>query len=153
MAGALADVMKDQAQKAQSQKAAETQGKKRRKTHPITWGAFILFSAFSAYIWIASPEWLESGPDPLPAALVDAGLRMEVYQQALLINRFVDVSQRLPRGLEDLGGPETRVTYAPLGGLDYRLELTGPQGTVAYVSTEPLDQFLGNSRQIIRQGG
>jgi hypothetical protein len=153
MAGALADVMEDQAQKAESIREVEARRKEGRKHGPGAWILLILLLAVSAYIWIGSPAWLEAGPEPLPENLVDAGLRVEVYQQALLVNAFIESNQRLPESLEDVIDGETRVTLTPLNGLDYRLEITGPGGPVDYVSTDPLDRFLGNSMQIIQQGG
>jgi hypothetical protein len=153
MAGALADVMKQQADKAQSLKDAEAERKKPKKTSPVTWVLFAVLSVISAYVWIGSPEWLESGPAPVPPALAEAGLRMEVFEHALLVNDYLAASGRLPRDLSEAGIGETNVAYARVDEVRYRLELTGPLGSVQYDSDEPLDVFVGDALQVIRQGG
>jgi len=153
MAGALADVMKQQADKAQSQREADAERKKGRKSSPFTWVLFLALSAVSAYIWIGSPDWLESKPAPVPPELAAAGLRMEVHQQALMVNRYLEDSGRLPETLAEAGIGETGVVYTPVGEARYRLELTGPKGSVEYDSDEPLDLFLGDALHVIRQGG
>ena len=153
MAGALADVMKQQADKAQSLREAEAGRKRARRTSPVTWVLFVVLSAISAYVWIGSPEWLESGPAPVPPALAEAGLRMEVFEHALMVNDYLAASGRLPRDLSEAGIEETNVAYARVDDVRYRLELSGPLGSVEYDSDEPLDLFVDDALQVIRQGG
>lgn len=153
MAGALADVMKDQAAKAQSRREADARRKRGRRNGPGSWITLFVLLAVSGYIWIVSPSWLQSGPAPIPPTLADAGLRVEVYQQAIRIDEFVQENQRLPRDLAELGDEETRVEFTPLSGLEYRLRISGPQGFVEYTSPQDLGGFVGNALQIIRQGG
>lgn len=150
MADALADVMKDQNEKAKIRQAGPS---KKRKTSPATWMAFFILSALSAYVWFGSPPWLAPSPPSLSPALADAGLRMEVFQQALLIEAFREVEGRLPSDLAEAGNALTEVEYDRIDALNYRLGLAGQTGAVEYVSTESLDAFLGNSLQVVRQGG
>ena len=153
MAGALADVMQDQAQKIQSRQDVEAQRKKRKRPSPIRWVALVLLSAVLAYIWLGSPTWLESGPAPIPPALAEAGLRMEVFQQAVVVNQFLEQRGRLPQDISETGARASDVIFTPLNAQTFRLELSTPLGEVEYVSSQPLDEFLGNSFEVIRQGG
>jgi len=152
MADALADVLRDQNEKAKSRLDAPST-KKKRKTSPATWVVFVVFSVLLGYIWFASPSWLNTAP-PVPSpALADAGLRMEVLGQALLIEEFREAEGRLPNDLSEAGDPFSEVEYDRVDARDYRLRFAGRGGAVEYVSTESLDVFLGNSLQVIRQGG
>jgi len=154
MADALAEVLKDQTAKAETRKVAEAKKKtKRKKTSPLAWVALIVFAGLSGYVWFGSPTWLESDPPPISPALSDAGLRLEVFQQALRIEEFREVEGRLPEDLAEAGDPFTEVEYERLGDDRYRLAYSGPLGAVEYSSTDSLDAFLGNALQVIRQGG
>ena len=152
MADALADVLKDQDEKAKSRIAAPSR-EKRRKTSPFTWVMLVVSSGLSGYVWLASPSWLEPPPPVLSPALAEAGLRMEVLQQALLIEGFREAEGRLPNDLSEAGDPYSEVDYRRIDARNYRLRFAGEGGAVEYVSTEPLDVFLGNSVQVIRRGG
>lgn len=153
MAGALADVMQDQAQKAQTRQAVEDRRKVAKKTSPFTWVVFLVLLVASAYVWFGSPGWLDSGPAPVPTTLADAGLRVEVFQQAVLVNRFLEERGRLPRDLSEAVERDSEVVFTPLGSQAYRLELSNSLGEVVYLSSQRLDAFLGNSMEIILQGG
>ena len=154
IADALAEVLKDQSEKAKKRVATKPQPKK--KTAPLTWGALVVFSAASAYIWLGSPSWLDPSPPAPPPTLAEAGLRMEVFQEALLVEEFREREGRLPVDLAEAGDPDSEVAYARMDDGTYRLLLEGlsqsPAG-VEYVSTDSLEGFLGNSLQTIHQGG
>ncbi|MFH1764727.1 MAG: hypothetical protein ABIF09_11090 [Gemmatimonadota bacterium] len=152
MADVLADVLKDQNEKAKRRQDLPSE-MKRRKTSPATWVALVGFSIFSGYIWIGSPSWLDPAPPTISSALADAGLRMEVFQQALRIEEFREAEGRLPNDLSEAGDPFSEVEYSRIDARAYRLSFAGPGGRVEYVSTESLDAFLGNSLQVIRHGG
>jgi len=151
VAEALADVLKDQNQKAKDRLDAPPKGKKR--TSPGTWAAFVLAMGLSGYVWIGSPSWLDTAPPALPPALVEAGFRMEVFQQALLIEEFREAEDRLPDDLSEAGDASSEVEYVQIDARDFRLNLAGQGRTVEYVSTGSLEAFLGNSIQVIRHGG
>ena len=151
-ADALAAVLRDQKEKAQSRLDSPSKRKK-RKTSPATWVAFVVFAALSGYIWFVSPPWLYTAPPSPSPALSDAGLRMEVLGQALLIEEFREAEGRLPNDLSEAGDPFSEVEYDRIDARDYRLRFSGRGGEVEYFSTESLDLFLGNSLQVIRQGG
>ena len=122
-------------------------------TSPRTWVAFLLLSVFSGYLWIGSPSWLQpTPPDPMAPALEEAGLRMEVFLQALLIEEFRDQEGRLPNSLSEAGDPFSEVEYIRGNSQDYRLTFAGPGGAVEYASTDSLELFLGDAPRIIREG-
>ena len=152
MADALADVLSEQSEKAQLRGEMAPRGEK--KTSSRTWVAFLLLSAFSGYLWIGSPAWLQpTPPDPISPALEEAGLRMEVFHQALLIEEFLDREGRLPNSLSEAGDPFSEVEYIRATGQEYRLAFTGSGvGTIEYASTDSLELFLGDAPQIIREG-
>lgn len=151
MADALADVLRDQNEKARSRLDAPYE--KKRKTSPATWVVFVACSVLLGYVWFASPSWLNTAPPVLSPALAAAGLRMEVFGQALLIEEFREAEGRLPNDLSEAGDPYSEVEYYRVDAQDYRLRFAGRGGAVEYVSTESLEVFLGNSLQVIRDGG
>ena len=152
MAGALADVLKEQSEKAQTRKGDGPRG--RRNTPPVTWVAFVLLCAFSGYLWVGSPDWLlPAPPEPVSAALEDAGLRMEVFNQALLVEEFRDREGRLPNSLFEAGDPLSEVDYRVVNGQVYRLAAESETGRVEYTSSDSLELFLGDAAWTIKGGG
>ena len=151
MADALADVMKEQSEKAQLRGERGPGG--RRTTSSGTWVAFVILSVFAGYLWVGSPSWLlPTPPDPISPALGEAGLRMEVFHQALLVEEFRDQEGRLPNSLSEAGDPFSEVEYFRENGQSYRLAFAGAEGRVEYTSTDSLELFLGDAPQIIREG-
>ena len=78
---------------------------------------------------------------------------MEVFQQAVVVIQFLEEQGRLPRDISETGARDSDVVFTPLNGQTFRLELSTPLGEVEYVSSQPLGEFLGNSFEVIRQGG
>jgi len=152
MADALADVLQEQTKKADSRRSSGGGGGK-KKTSPATWLLLVLFSGLSSYIWFGSPTWLDSGPPPLPPALVEAGIRLEIFQEALLVEDFLNAEGRLPDDLDEAGDPYAEVDYQRVDPTTYRLALAGPEGIVEYVSRDSLELFLGDAEMVIRTGG
>ncbi len=64
---------------------------------------------------------------------------MEVFQQALLIEEFLENEGRLPNDLSEAGDPFSEVEYNRIDARAYRLGFAGQGGRVEYVSTEPLE--------------
>lgn len=152
MADTLAEVLKEQAKRAEGWReptAKRAQG----KTSPFTWVVLIVGSVLAGYVWFAPPAWLDPSPDPLSPTLADAGLRMEVFQQALVVEQFLSDRGRLPDDLAEAGATTTNVEYQKIDAANFRLALSSPVASVEYLSTESLDGFLGAAFQIIRRGG
>lgn len=152
MADALADVLQEQSKKSDGRQSSGGSGGK-KKTSPAAWILLVLFSVFSGYIWLGSPSWLASGPPPPPPALVEAGIRLEIFQEALLVEDFLNAEGRLPEDLNEAGDPYAEVEYQQVDPTTYRLALAGPEGIVEYVSRDSLELFLGDAEMVIRTGG
>ncbi len=154
MASALADVLEDQATKAK--RRAKAPRPTERRAGPAILGLLAVLATVSAYLWFGNPAWLQPDPpEPLPLLVQDAGLRMEVYLQALRVEEFREREGRLPNTLEEAGDPFSEVGYVRLDGARYRLSLSRfePDLTVEYDSGQPLGEFLGNAPQLIRGVG
>jgi len=152
VADALADVLKEQKEKTESRKDAEGK-KKTKKTSPGTWLAFFVFAALSGYIWVGAPAWLEPERPTIPPTLIQAGLKMEIFNQALLVEEFRSEEGRLPRDLAEAGDSLADLEFRRIGEEDFSLATEGPLGRLEYVSTDSLELFLGDAVQVIRQGG
>ena len=152
MADTLADVLKQQEKKAEGWREPTTK-RANRRTSPLTWVVLIVGAVSSGYVWIAPPAWLDTSPAPISPALAEAGLRMEVFQQALLVGQFLSDRGRLPDDLAEAGAPSSGVEYQKIDAEVFRLTLSSPVASVEYLSTDSLDSFLRDSFQIIRQGG
>lgn len=152
MADALADVLQEQTKKSDSGRSPGKGGGK-KKTSPATWLLLVLFSGLSAYIWLGTPTWLASGPPPIPPALVEAGIRLELFQEALLVEDFLEAEGRLPKDLTEAGDPYAEAEYQQVDPTTYRLALAGPRGIVEYVSRDSLELFLGDAEMVVRTGG
>ena len=151
MADALADVLKDQTDKGENRgKGPPQMG---RKTSPMVWAALVVFSVLSGYVWFGSPSWLAYAPPGVPATLAEAGLRMEVFQQAVLVEEFLEDEGRLPNDLAEAGDPFSDVEYDKIDARTFRLASSADGHAVEYISTDSLNVFLGNALQIIRRGG
>jgi len=151
MADALADVLKDQTKKGEER--GEAPPSRGRKTSPAVRIALIIFSVLSGYVWFGSPSWLAYAPPGIPEALAEAGLRMEVFQQAVLVEEFLEDEDRLPNDLAEAGDPFTEVEYHKIDAQTFRLASSAGGQAVEYLSTESLEVFLGDAPQIIRGGG
>lgn len=113
----------------------------------------MLLMGLSGYIWFGSPSWLASGPAPISPALAEAGARMEIFHEALLVEDFIEAEGRLPTDLIEAGDSFPEVQYQQVDPTTYRLTLAGPGGEVEYVSNDSLELFLGEAEQVIRTGG
>ena len=152
IADAVANVMKEQAEK----EAARDEILLPLDQPPsaVPWIVLGVLSILSLYLWFGSPSFLATGvPEPLPPTLVEAGLRMEVYHQALKVNGFYQRERRLPNSLAEAGDPYSNVAYQRLDPRSYRLWIAGTEGSIEFASTDSLSLFLGNAPQVIGGGG
>lgn len=125
-----------------------------RKSGLLPW-LMLVTVGFGMYALITKPGWLVTPPPPPePPAIVDASLRVAMWQQALYIERFRADSGRLPRTMEQAGAPVVQgVSYTVIA--EDRYLITGMNGglDLAFRSEESLDEFLGQSLQIIANRG
>ena len=152
LASAIADVVKDQEEKAQVRADVLVPDERRTSTPVLV--AFVALSMVSMYLWFGSPSWLQPDPSaPVSPALVDAGLRMEVFLAASSVEEYRDREGRLPNSLAEAGDAFSEVQYRRLDAQQYRVWLAGVGGVIEYASTDSLGLFLGNARQVILEGG
>lgn len=119
----------------------------------MTWLVFVLLCIVSGYLWLGSPAFLRPAPPPpLPARLVEAGLRVEVTLQAMRVNAYRDREGSLPVSLAEAGNPSTTVRYVRDDDQGYQLSADQGEVHVAYSSGESLEAFLGNAREVILGG-
>jgi hypothetical protein len=112
----------------------------------------LICSIFSAFLWIFSPGWNSADTlPPISPELASAGLRMEVFLQAVRVRDFRAREGRLPNSLEEAGDPYSRVRYERLDAGRFRLELDGPQGILVYESGQVPGEFLGDALEIIEE--
>jgi len=151
IAEAVAHVLEYQAEKARS--LAEVQPPAERGFPLFRWLLFFVLLSVSLYLWFGSPAWLQPAPPPaLPLAYEEAGLRMEIYHAALLVEDFREEEGRLPSTLGEAGDPFSELRYERLDARTYRLAGSTERLSLEYVSTEPLEAFLGDAPEVIRRG-
>ena len=152
LADAVAEVMKDQAEKALVREEALAPMDRRPSATP--WIALGVLTLISLYLWFGSPGFLSPAPpDPLSPTLEEAGLRMEIYLQALKVQDYFREEGRLPNSLAEAGDPFSPVEYERLDRRSYRLWLQGPAGLIELTAADSLEAFLGNAREVIGGGG
>lgn len=147
----LADVLREEEKKA-----------KVRDEIPVPWGrrhrlplliSLLFLTVLSFFLWVFPPGWLlPNGPPSLSPAVADAGLRMEVYLQAVRILDFQAREGRLPNSLEEAGDPHSAVRYERLDPERFRVSVQGPEGSATFDSGQSLSDFLGNAPAILGVG-
>ena len=141
-------MMEDQKAKKEARRKARTP--RPRQAGPLKKGALALLVLISLYLWFGSPEWLSTeGDNPVRPELAAAGVRMEVYLQALRVEDFLAREGRLPSSLAEAGDAFSDVGYERLDGQRYRLAMTGAGKVVSYMSSDSLELFLGDALEVI----
>jgi len=116
---------------------------------------FMATVVLGAYALVAKPAWLIT-PPPTPESpvVVEASLRVAMWQQALYVERYRREEGRLPVDLVEAGAPTMHgVFYHQVGDGSYLI--TGSNGQVDLVlrAEESFDEFLGESLQVISNRG
>jgi hypothetical protein len=95
------------------------------------------------------PAWLFPRPPTESPALQEASLRVRIYIETELVERYRQNEGRLPATLLESGGDTTGLKYAQ-DGRSYTI--TGKNGGIelTYRSTVPATEFLGNSYDLIK---
>ena len=110
----------------------------------------VLVIAFVA-LGVTAPSWLLSPHRDVSRGVLEASLRVAMYDQGLRIQRFKAVRGRMPRTLEELGTPPKGITYESTDPSRYVLR--GVSGPVRLVLTsdDTLKVFLGKSLDTLNQ--
>jgi hypothetical protein len=116
---------------------------------------FLATAALGVYALVATPAWLITPPPPPESpVMVEASLRVAMWQEALYVERYRNEEGRLPVDLVEAGAPHVNgVFYHQVGDGSYLI--TGSSGQLDLVlrAEESFDDFLGESLKIISSRG
>jgi len=146
-ARALAAVLRDQNLKVEAARQAEARRVRRAR---VRRGALLATWLSVAYVWLASPSWLqvESPPTPTVQDETDA-LRVNVFLQSQRIEAYRLSRGRLPYVLEEAGPPLQGMEYRRRDNRYYELRGRSNRVFLRYLSEEsPLD-FVGDAARIL----
>jgi hypothetical protein len=145
-ARALAEVMKREAEKAQSEKGGGgADGGFIGKYVSLGIATLAFF-----YIFFASPPWLDPQPIEPPSAEAEgAALRFTMYIQAQKIEMYRQENGRLPETLEEAGPTKPGISYVRRGTEGYELIGESDQAIIQYSSNQSLQEFLGDAEDFV----
>jgi hypothetical protein len=114
-------------------------------------GLSLLIIVVCVAIIVVKPVWLfPTSLPPDPPELHDASLKLQVYRVANRIDAFRRANGRLPETAAEAGAGVPGTMYA-VSGDRYTISAGIGSRQVTYHSTVPLQEFLGNSYEIIKQ--
>ncbi len=149
-ASAIASVLKDQAEKAEVRSFVRSPGPKPLLPQLAGLG---IASLVAAYVWFATPGWLEPAPIPPPPVEVElATLRLEMFIQAQAIESYRLNNGRTPAFLEEAGPPRPGVRYRRVDADTYILQGQGDRVRLVYTSRDSLGAFLGEEGEALLVG-
>ncbi len=97
--------------------------------------------------------WIQPEPPPPPTVqLEEAGLRLNLYLQAMRIEGFRVDEGRLPESLVEVGDPIDNIDYQRIDEQTYHLSGTSDNMVLGFTSTEPLETLLSDAMVVIRRG-
>ena len=150
---ALEAVLDDQAEREIRRSQAHRTPVDRR---PLLLATLIALLTATTWILVAPPAALQPPPLPTPPPeVITAGLRMDIYLAALQVESFREEAGRLPTTLMDaLEDPEdgSDLVYEIVGSGTFRISGRRGMDEAAYVSTEPMADFLANARRVLEGG-
>jgi hypothetical protein len=143
----LAEVLRDQEERADGARAAE-EGRLRRRR--FRRGALVATWVGVAYVWIATPSWLrvESPPDPTVEEETKA-LRVNVFLQTQAIESYRIERGRLPYVLQEAGPPFRGMEYRRRDSRSYDLQGRSDLVTLRYSSEESPFLFVGTAADLL----
>jgi hypothetical protein len=146
-ARALAAVLRDQAERAEAARDADT---RRLKHTRIRRGVLVAAWVGMAYIWLGAPSWVRVAPPPTPTILDEArALRVDVFLQSQKIEAYRQVRGRLPYVLSQAGPPFPGMQYRRKDSRFYELFGKSDRVRLKYDSEiAPLD-FVGSAANIL----
>lgn len=146
-ARALAEVLRDQAERADVARDSEERRERRRR---IRRGALITTWVAVAYVWIATPSWLrvEAPPEPTVAEEAQA-LRVNVFLQTQAIEAYVLERGRLPYVLQEAGPPFRGMEYRRRDSRTYDLQGRTDRVILRYSSQESPFSFVGTAADFL----
>ncbi len=148
---ALLEARESAIQDSAKRRAISMQDSRRPKKSRLLAFVFIASVALGLYALAAKPAWLVTPPPPPESPMmVEASLRIAMWQEALYVERYRREEGRLPVDLAQAGAPHVDgISYHQVGEDDYLI--TGSNGDVDLVlrSDEPFGDFVGESLKTI----
>lgn len=149
---ALADVLRDQAERERRRTEASRPPVDRG---PLLRGISFALLGAAAWLLVAPPQALRPPPPPPPPPhLVEAELRMTVYQVAMRLNFWLDSAGVLPATLDQaFEGPEDieGITWERVARDRFRLTGRREDALVRYETGDPLDALVAETRRVLEE--
>ena len=144
---ALAEVLRDQVERAdlwrRSEERRERRGRVRRGVLVVTWMAV-------AYVWIATPSWLQVEAPPEATVAEEArALRVNVFLQTQAIEAYWMERGRLPYVLQEAGPPFRGLEYWRRDSRSYDLQGRSDRVILRYTSQESPFSFVGTAADVL----
>lgn len=146
-ARALAEVLRDQAERAEASRQAEERRARsdrlRRRVLMGTWAAV-------AWIWLITPSWLRVEPPPPPTVAAEAqSLRLNVFLQSQAIEAYRLERGRLPYILQEAGPPFRGMEYRRFDSRSYEIQGRSDRVILRYHSDQPPMEFVGPAAGVL----
>lgn len=144
-------LVRDEAERESNSKDDGTETRKSRLLPFL----FIATVAFGAYLLVATPAWLITPPPPPESPeIVEASLRVAMWQQALHVERYHEQEGKLPADLPQAGAPVVHgVSYHQVSEDSYLITGNNEDTDLVLRSEESFDDFLGESLKTIANRG
>lgn len=146
-ARALAEVLRDQAER---ETTALRNEERRRKRARVRRAALVGTWMAVAYVWLATPSWLRIEPPPVPTVAEEAqSLRLNVFLQSQAIEAYRQQRGRLPYVLQEAGPPFRGMEYRRHDSRTYELQGRTDRVILRYHSDQPSLDFVGTSADLL----
>ena len=110
--------------------------------------------ALAGYSWFARPEFIwGKRPPPPTIAEQDANMRMALFLLGARLDAHREDQGFYPASLEAIGEQAPGVTYELVADSIFELRGLAGRHVVVFRSDMPVDEYLGNSREIISNRG
>jgi len=144
---ALADVLRDQAERAEAARLNEARRLRRAR---VRRGSLVGTWVAVAYVWLATPSWLTVEPPPLPTVAEEArSLRLNVFLQSQAIEAYRLERGRLPWVLQEAGPPFRGMEYRRSDSRTYELHARTDRVLLRYNSQQPSLDFVGDAADLL----
>ena len=143
----LADVLRDQAKRAEAALEAEARSHRRAR---IRRGVLVAVWAAAAYVWLISPGWTRVDPTPVPTLAEDVrSLRINLFLQAEQVEGFQASRGRLPWVLQEAGPPLPGMEYRRRDSQSYEIQARSHRVHLSYTSDRPPLDLVGPAAGIL----
>ncbi|MGD8320165.1 MAG: hypothetical protein PVJ02_06915 [Gemmatimonadota bacterium] len=146
-ARALAEVLRDQEERALASRDAE--GRRARRAR-LRRGAMLAAWVGMAYVWLVSPSWINVPPPERPSLAREAqSLRVNLFLESQAIEAYRRERGRLPYVLQEAGPPFRGMQYRRRDSRSYELEATSDRLRMRYDSRQPPLDFVGSAASVL----